>query len=136
RAANIRLFQTVIEALEARVRQFEDADPAANPSPPKLGKTPSGLLRRVDLSKSMKKSDYRKTLKKYQDRIKNLEHEVYRRRIPVVLVYEGWDAAGKGGNIKRLVQNMDPRGYEVIPISAPNDIEMDHHYLWRFWNRM
>ena len=136
RSANIKIFKTVIHAVDGRVRQLEYGDPATRPKPQKLEKTPSGLLDSVDLSKSMKKSDYRKALKKYQVRIKNLEHEVHRRRIPVVLVYEGWDAAGKGGNIKRLVQNMDPRGYEVIPVSAPNDTEMEHHYLWRFWNRM
>ncbi len=136
RSANIKIFKTVIHAVDGRVRQLENGDPATRPKPQKLEKTPSGLLDGVDLSKSMKKSDYRKALKKYQVRIKNLEHEVHRRRIPVVLVYEGWDAAGKGGNIKRLVQNMDPRGYEVIPVSAPNDTEMEHHYLWRFWNRM
>ena len=136
RSANIRIFKTVIEAVEGRIRQLESAGASARPSPPDLEKTPTGMLKRVDLTKSMKKSDYRKALKKYQARVKNLEHEVHRRRIPVVLVYEGWDAAGKGGNIKRLVQNMDPRGYEVIPIAAPNDIELAHHYLWRFWNRM
>jgi polyphosphate kinase 2 (PPK2 family) len=53
--------------------------------------------------------------------------------VPVVIVYEGWDASGKGGNIRRLVQAMDPRGYEVIPIGPPNDIEKSHPYLWRFW---
>ena len=51
----------------------------------------------------------------------------------MVIVYEGWDAAGKGGNIRRLIEEMDPRGYEVIPVSAPNDVEKAHHYLWRFW---
>lgn len=65
-----------------------------------------------------------------------MEHEVYLRRIPVVIVYEGWDAAGKGGNIKRLTQKLDPRGYEVLPIAAPNDIEKKHHYLWRFWKEI
>ena len=58
------------------------------------------------------------------------------RRLPVVIVYQGWDAAGKGGNIRRLVNKLDPRGYEVVPIGAPNDIEKAHHYLWRFWTQM
>ncbi len=136
RFANIKIFKTVIEAVEGRIRQLEDGDASTPPTPLKLGRTPSGLLKKVDLSRSMETSDYRKALKKYQARIENLEFEVFRRRIPVVLVYEGWDGAGKGGNIKRLVEHMDPRGYEVIPIAAPNDIELNHHYLWRFWNRM
>jgi AMP-polyphosphate phosphotransferase len=58
------------------------------------------------------------------------------RRIPVILVYEGWDAAGKGGNIKRLARELDPRGYEVVPICKPNDVELAHHYMWRFWNQL
>ena len=49
---------------------------------------------------------------------------------------EGWDAAGKGGAIKRLTEPLDPRGYEVVPTAAPNDIEKAHHYLWRFWRAM
>ena len=57
---------------------------------------------------------------------------MYKHRIPVVLAFEGWDAGGKGGAIKRLTENMDPRGYEVIPVAAPNDMERSHHYLWRF----
>jgi polyphosphate kinase 2 (PPK2 family) len=65
-----------------------------------------------------------------------LGHRIYRHRIPVVIVYQGWDAAGKGGNIRRLVRTLDPRGYEVVPVSAPNDLEKAHHYLWRFWNRV
>ena len=68
-----------------------------------------------------------------QERIEYLHHELYRQRIPMVMVYEGWDASGKGGNIRRLTEKMDPRGYEVIPTAAPNDVEKAQHYLWRFW---
>jgi AMP-polyphosphate phosphotransferase len=75
-------------------------------------------------------------LKKAQTTLRELEHEIYLRRVPVVIAYEGWDAAGKGGNIRRLTENLDPRGYEVVPVAAPNDIEKAHHYLWRFWAQM
>lgn len=61
---------------------------------------------------------------------------LYRRRIPLIIVYEGWDAAGKGGNIKRLTDGLDPRGYEVIPVAAPSPPELYRHYLWRFWNSL
>ena len=54
----------------------------------------------------------------------------------MVLGFEGWDAAGKGGAIKRLTECMDPRGYEVVPTASPNDYEKAHHYLWRFWTKM
>jgi polyphosphate kinase 2 (PPK2 family) len=53
-----------------------------------------------------------------------------------VILYEGWDAAGKGGNIKRLTQELDPRGYEVIPVGAPDATEKAHHHLWRFWRQL
>jgi polyphosphate kinase 2 (PPK2 family) len=52
------------------------------------------------------------------------------------VVYEGWDAAGKGGNIKRLTQELDPRGYQVVPVNAPTVEEKTHHYLWRFWRHL
>jgi len=74
-------------------------------------------------------------LKYYQRRIRELEHEIFLKRIPVVIMYEGWDAAGKGGNIRRLVRGLDPRGYEVIPIAAPTSEEKAHHFLWRFWRQ-
>jgi len=90
-------------------------------------------LSKADLTSQLSKDSYRELLEVRQRKIQVLHHEVYRLRIPVVLVYEGWDAAGKGGNIRRLTERMDPRGYEVIPVSAPNDLEKAHHYLWRFW---
>ena len=54
----------------------------------------------------------------------------------MVLCFEGWDAAGKGGAIKRLTSHMDPRGYKVCPTPAPNSVEKAHHYMWRFWNNV
>jgi polyphosphate kinase 2 (PPK2 family) len=54
----------------------------------------------------------------------------------MILVFEGWDAAGKGGVIRRITAAMDARDYRVIPIAAPNDEERAHHYLWRFWRQI
>ena len=90
-------------------------------------------LTNAKLDNSLDKTDYLARLDERQARIRDLQSEAYRRRIPIALVYEGQDAAGKGGNIRRLTQRMDPRGYEVIPVSAPNVVEKAHHYLWRFW---
>jgi polyphosphate kinase 2 (PPK2 family) len=61
---------------------------------------------------------------------------LYLRKRPVVIVYEGWDAAGKGGSIRRLTDPLDPRGFEVYSIAAPTGEDADHHYLWRFWRRL
>lgn len=79
---------------------------------------------------------YEKLLKKYQNRLRTLQHMLYDKRIPLIIAFEGHDGAGKGGTIKRLVEGLDPRGYDVIPVSAPNDIEKSNHYLWRFWKNL
>ncbi len=79
---------------------------------------------------------YLKVLAKLQRRLSHIHfaHIVHRRR--AVIVFEGWDAAGKGGIIKRLTAEWDPRYYEVWPISAPTMEEASHHFLWRFWRRL
>jgi polyphosphate kinase 2 (PPK2 family) len=61
---------------------------------------------------------------------------VYQQKRPVVLVFEGWDAAGKGGVIKRITEKLDPRGFVVYPISAPHGEDKSKHYLYRFWRRL
>lgn len=94
------------------------------------------ILAKADLTLSLTKEEYKKKLKKLQKKLEILHGELYRRRIPVVLGFEGWDAAGKGGAIKRLTEKLDARGYVVTPIASPNDIEKAHHYLWRFWKAM
>ena len=91
------------------------------------------VLDGVDVSLTMTKEDYKKRLAVLQKELTRLQNEMYLKRIPVVVALEGWDAAGKGGAIKRLTEPLDPRGYEVVPTAAPNDIEKAHHYLWRFW---
>jgi polyphosphate kinase 2 (PPK2 family) len=93
-------------------------------------------LDRADLSQTMEREEYEKELDQLQKRLFELEHEIYVARLPVVIVYEGWDAAGKGGNIRRLVQGLDPRGFEVVPIAAPTAEEKAQHYLWRFWRQL
>lgn len=94
------------------------------------------ILSKVDLNVSYSRKEYKEKLQKLQSKIQLLHGELYRKRIPVVLGFEGWDAGGKGGAIKRLTEKMDPRGYTVIPTASPNDWEKAHHYLWRFWQAM
>lgn len=96
----------------------------------------NGVLSGVDLSKDLTKDEYKKQIDRLQKRLEFLHSEIYRLRIPVVLGFEGWDAGGKGGAIKRLTSHLDPRGYKVNPTASPNDIEKVHHYLWRFWNNV
>ena len=82
--------------------------------------------------KSLTREEYKSRLKELQKELAKLHGELYMRRIPVILAFEGWDAGGKGGAIKRLTQALDPRGYEVHPTASPNDIEKAHNHLWRF----
>jgi len=93
-------------------------------------------LRDVDLSPSIGEEEYREELKKLQKRLGELHNIVYRKKIPVVLCYEGWDAAGKGGNIRRIARPLDPRGFDVMPIASPEPHELNRQYLWRFWTRL
>jgi AMP-polyphosphate phosphotransferase len=135
RFATLKIFSTVISVLERQIAALAKKVETA-PQPEQLPTTNvfrTTALDHVDLSKSLSPEESAARIKKAQATLRELEHEIYLKRIPVVIAYEGWDAAGKGGNIRRLTQNLDPRGYEVVPIAAPNDVEKAHHYLWRFW---
>ncbi len=94
------------------------------------------LLADVPLDKTLEQDEYKEELKKARRRLRKLHNELYRAKRPVIIAYEGWDAAGKGGNIKRVASGLDPRGYEVNPIASPTPDELHHQYLWRFWNRL
>ena len=93
-------------------------------------------LDEVSLDKKIGEDTYKEELKQLQSKLSALHYRLYRKKIPVVIVYEGWDAAGKGGNIKRIAEALDPRGYEVHPIASPEPHEKARHYLWRFWTRL
>ena len=90
----------------------------------------------VDLSPTISNEDYKSELKKLQKRLSELHNVIYRKKIPVILCYEGWDAAGKGGNIRRVAYPLDPRGFDVHPIASPLPHELNRQYLWRFWTRL
>ena len=94
------------------------------------------LLSEIPLDKTLDEETYRKELKHLKQRIGELHNRLYRKKVPVIIAYEGWDAAGKGGNIKRITSALDPRGYEVHPIASPEPHEKARHYLWRFWTRL
>ena len=90
----------------------------------------------ADLTATISPEDYKSELKRLQKKLAELHNQIYRKRIPVVICYEGWDAAGKGGNIRRIAYPLDPRGFDVIPVASPTPGELARHYLWRFWTRL
>lgn len=97
---------------------------------------PMPRLSEIDLDHSLTRERYKALLKEKQERLNLLHNRLYLRKKPVILVYEGWDAAGKGGNIKRVAAALDPRGYEVVTVAAPEKFELYRHYLWRFWRQL
>ncbi|WP_135075678.1 polyphosphate:AMP phosphotransferase [Terasakiella sp. SH-1] len=94
------------------------------------------VLSSLDMSKTVEKDAYKSELKTLQGRLNMLSRKASDKGISTVLVFEGSDAAGKGGNIRRITGALDARIYKVLPFAAPNDEERAHHYLWRFWRHM
>lgn len=94
------------------------------------------MLATIDLSKKLERSEYKKRMLTCQLRLRKLAFELYKQKRSLVVVAEGWDAAGKGGAIRRSTEKIDPRGYEVFAIAAPDGEDKTHHYLWRFWRRL
>ncbi|BAU27319.1 polyphosphate:AMP phosphotransferase [Aneurinibacillus soli] len=94
-------------------------------------------LNQFDLTKKLEsKTDYKEMLTKYQLEMLSLQRELHNKGIPVILVFEGCDAAGKGGAIRRVTEQIDARGFQVHAIGAPNMVEKMYHYLWRFWTKL
>ncbi len=94
------------------------------------------MLETVDLSLALDRKTYDVELPRWQVQLRELGYQVYLQKRPVVIAFEGWDAAGKGGAIKRVTEMLDPRGYVVYPISAPAGEDATHQYLYRFWRRL
>jgi polyphosphate:AMP phosphotransferase len=94
------------------------------------------ILQSLDMTQALDRKAYDTELRKEQGRLNRLVREAKESKTSVILVFEGWDAAGKGGAIRRLVTAMDARDFQVIAIAAPTDEERAQHYLWRFWRHL
>jgi polyphosphate:AMP phosphotransferase len=99
------------------------------------GRAPT-VLDKLDMTQRLDKSEYRTLLATYQGRLNRLQRLARQEKVSTLLVFEGWDAAGKGGAIRRINAGLDSRGVRVVPIAAPTDEERAHHYLWRFWRHL
>lgn len=133
--ATVKIYTKVIEAIESRIKEsIASGDITVKTKDDQdMRFLEASVLDKVDLAKNLAEDVYKTELDKLQKKIHELSYVLYHRKIPMIILYEGMDAAGKGSNIRRLVQPLDPRGYEVVPVGAPNDLEKAHHYLWRFW---
>ena len=94
------------------------------------------MLETMDLSRKMSRARYVEEVSRRQIQLRELGYQVYRQKHPVIIAFEGWDAAGKGGAIRRLTERLDPRGIHVWPIGPPQPDEQGRHYLYRFWERL
>ena len=132
--AELQVLETLVQNIEVAMQNSAHSVPILQNVFP-LVKMPK--LADVELQgKELTDEEYKTELKALQARLGELHNIIYRKKIPVIITYEGWDAAGKGGNIKRITGALDPRGFEVHPIASPEPHEKARHYLWRFWTRL
>ena len=130
------LGKIVLEALHLRLNA-EHGQPHSIPSLPNLPRVDNlHILKSLDLTQKLDKATYNKKLETYQGRLNVLTRDPRFQKISVVAVFEGNDAAGKGGGIRRITGALDARMYQVIPIAAPSDEEKAQPYLWRFWRHI
>ena len=133
RYRNLTAGLTVLEQIEQRLatRRVSEA-----PGPQPEIADPVTLLDRLDLSRKLDKPLYEKRMAELQGALGELARKLKKRERSAIFVFEGSDAAGKGGAIRRLVWALDARQYRIIPIAAPTDEERAHHYLWRFFRHL
>ena len=133
RFATCKIMRIVIDQISTKLkdRNWKKPEPTAAPAihiPQKL--------QTVSPSQTVEDAEYKDKLDHYQRRMRELCNKLYVSRRSVTVAYEGWDAAGKGGNIKRLTSEVDPRCYAVVPVGPPSQHELSRHYLWRFKVKM
>lgn len=138
RYRDLTVGRTLLAAIE---RRLQAGAPAHAPPPSPAVEPPSAdsgitVLDRVDLDRRLEPEEYTRALDKQQRRLGRLAWRAWHAKRNAVLVFEGWDAAGKGGAIRRLTAAIDARLYQVISVAAPTDEEKAHHYLWRFWRHV
>ena len=132
RHRDLAVGRTLLGAISQRL-----AEPPPPPSPPEL--TPPerpSVLSTVDLSARLEYDAYKDRLSDLQAELRRRARKAQAKGRAGLFLFEGWDAAGKGGVIRRLTGALDPRDYRVVSIAAPTDEELAHHYLWRFWRRL
>ena len=133
RNRNLAAARELVERLEERLKHPR-VRPEPVPEPPRSD--PQTMLDRVDLTKHVSKDEYDARAAALLGKTNRVARKFLRKKRSAILVFEGVDAAGKGGAIRRVVRALDARQYRVIPIAAPNEEERAHHYLWRFYRHL
>lgn len=133
---NLTVGRHILQALRERLDRAPAPPEPATTVPPVAAVDRATLLSSLDLTLALDKKLYGEQLEALQGRLNQLTRDPRFAGISVVCVFEGWDAAGKGGAIRRITQAVDARQYRVIPISAPTEEELAQPYLWRFWRHI
>ncbi len=133
RYRDIAVARTILNALTARLAEAPPVGVAVSEDLFAPADRSATVLDTVDLSRRIEKKAYTKDLNKLQRELHGLAHQARERGLSSVLAFEGWDAGGKGGAIRRVTQALEAGDYRVISTAAPTQEELKYHYLWRFW---
>ena len=134
RYRDLTVARTILAALTARITEdTRHNSPSLAESVFGALDAQSNVLSGVNLNQTVSPVDYRQQLAKQQAKLHRLSIEARNRGLSTVLAFEGWDAAGKGGVIRRVTGAMEAGDFRVIPVAAPSEEERRYHYLWRFW---
>jgi polyphosphate:AMP phosphotransferase len=139
RYRDLTIGKTLLHAIKARLSEPGAMEPPPSSSALELPDSASAqitLLDQLDLTESLPREQYKTELKNLQTELNELAWEAYNKQRSIVMVFEGIDAGGKGGAIRRITSGIDARLYRSIPVAAPTDEEKAHHYLWRFWRHI
>jgi polyphosphate:AMP phosphotransferase len=134
RHRNLEVARTLLERLTAALERSREPRPKPVPDHPKIEKP--NILTRLDLKTKLAEKEYDDKLPRHQGKIAILSRRLRQAGRSMLLVFEGPDAAGKGGAIRRITQSLDARAYRVISVAAPTEEERAHPYLWRFWRHL
>jgi polyphosphate:AMP phosphotransferase len=135
RYRNLTVARSLLAALEQRLAEIAQRK-APKPAPDRPRPKAINIINQLDLDKALPDEAYERKLLKWQAKINQLSRRLYEEKKSLILVFEGPDAAGKGGAIRRVLSAVDARNYAVIPVAAPTDEEHDRPYLWRFWRHL
>jgi polyphosphate:AMP phosphotransferase len=139
RYRDLTVGKTLLHAIRSRLLETKPAEQTTIVGSLELPNSPSAqitLLDQLDLSLALDRNTYRQEMSRLQTEINELAWTAYNKKRSMVLVFEGVDAGGKGGAIRRITTAIDARLYRAIPVAAPTDEEKAHHYLWRFWRHI
>jgi AMP-polyphosphate phosphotransferase len=136
RYRNLTVAQTLLQALRGGLERWRTKAPTSLSSAPAALSDSPGLFQRLDLTRALTPDEFDERSRNLQGKLGTLVRRLPEEKRSLILVFEGPDAAGKGGAIRRLTTAMDARDYQVICVGAPTDEERSHPYLWRFWRHL